>query len=218
MKPRKNLLKKSHLYLIADKTTAKNESLEKITRQIKKSKVNIVQLRAKDARINTIVKTAYAMQKELLDTKILFIINDYPDIAKIVGADGVHIGQDDVSIQIARDILGKDKIIGVSCHSLKQAILAQRKGADYVALGPVFPTPTKPKTKAIGLKTLGPCKEKIKIPIFAIGSINRKNLQEVLAQGAKNIAVCRAILRSKNKTKTANSIYRNIVNYNAIAD
>jgi thiamine-phosphate pyrophosphorylase len=104
-----------------------------------------------------------------------------------------------MKIRRARAILGKEKIIGISCHSLRQALAAQAQGADYIGIGPIFPTATKPRYAAIGLSSILQLAKRIRIPFFAIGNINSKNLNLVYALGAKRVALCRAILKEKNE-------------------
>lgn len=159
---------------------------------------DIVQLRDKFSNKETILQNAFLLQKSFLNTNTLFIVNDYLDIAKIADCDGLHIGQKDIPIEIARRILGKEKVIGVSCHNLKQALDAQKRGADYIGFGPIFPTPTKPGYKAIGLGSIKKLKKKLKIPFFAIGNINFNNVNRVMSAGADRVAVCRAVLKAKN--------------------
>lgn len=190
MNLKKRLLKKSRLYVIIDSKAAVNK--------IKHSGADIIQLRCKDSRKEDTLRAALSLHKSLLKSKTLFIINDFLDIAKIACCDGIHLGQDDASIETARRILGPDKIIGQSCHSLKQAQKAQCLGADYISVGPVFPTPTKPEYKAVGLSLLEEIRGKIKIPFFAIGGINEENLSRVMSAGAKRIAVYRAIAKAGN--------------------
>jgi thiamine-phosphate pyrophosphorylase len=165
---------------------------------IKYCGADIIQYRDKESKKEDILKNAFLLQKSLLNTKCVFIINDYLDVAKIVNSDGIHLGQDDVSIEIARKVLGRDKIIGISCHNLKQAFAAQKRGADYIAIGPVFATSLKPEYKPIGLNLIKELKAKIKIPFFAVGGINQSNINEVRAFGAERVAVCRAILCPHN--------------------
>lgn len=203
MESRKKLLKRSRLYLILDKKTIGRKSPAAVAGKIKDTGINIIQLRDKSGDKAAILKEALLLQRVLLKTATLFIVNDYLDIAKIADSDGVHLGQCDSSIEIARRILGKDKIIGISCHNLKQALNAQKRGADYIGIGPVFKTPTKPQYKATGLKLIKKVKNKIKIPFFAIGDINKDNLSKVLSSGAKRVAICRAILKAKNPLLTA---------------
>lgn len=202
MESRKKLLKRSRLYLILDKKTIGRKSPAAVAGKIKDTGINIIQLRDKSGDKAAILKEALLLQRVLLKTPILFIVNDYLDIAKIADSDGVHLGQCDSSIEIARRILGKDKIIGISCHNLKQALNAQKRGADYIGIGPIFKTPTKPQYKATGLKLIKKVKNKIKIPFFAIGDISKYNLSKVLSSGAKRVAICRAILKAKNPLLT----------------
>lgn len=195
---KRRLLKESRLYVIIDKQIAANRPILNIARQIKHSGAGIIQLRDKISKKENILREGFILRKLLLNSKTLFLINDYLDIAKIVECDGVHLGQDDLSIELARKILGKEKIIGVSCHSLKQAVQAQKSGADYISIGPVFPTPLKPEYKPVGLQLIKRIKAKIKIPFFAIGHINEPNIDRVVSSGAKRVAICRAALEAKN--------------------
>ncbi|MCM8780357.1 MAG: thiamine phosphate synthase [Candidatus Omnitrophica bacterium] len=203
MNSRKELLKKSLLYVIIDKRTCEKESVVSIVNEIKHSEVDIIQLRDKvsDNRVS-IFKEAEAISKILSKTRILFIVNDYIDIAKLVNCDGIHLGQSDCSPIIARRILGEDKIIGVSCHSLTQAKIAQERGADYISVGPVFPTCLKPDYKVLGLDSLRCIVSKIKIPTFAIGGIDELNLRDVLhhlPDKMNRIAVCTAVCQAENR-------------------
>jgi thiamine-phosphate pyrophosphorylase len=191
---KKKSLKNSRLYVIIDKKTLKNKPVLCIAAGLRGSAVSIVQFRDKGPGRKSALKEAQSLADFFGRTKTIFIINDYLDIAKLVNTDGIHLGQGDTSIGIARKILGKDKIIGISCHSITQAQRAQEQGADYISVGPVFPTSTKPEYKAVGLKLIKKVKEKIKIPFFAIGGINENNLKEVIASGAERIVVCRALL------------------------
>jgi len=193
MKLRKRLLKKSLLYVILDKEIC-GLQFRLISESLAKNLgLGIIQLRDKLSSKKSILREALLLQRLFFNTKTLFIVNDYLEIAKIVDCDGVHLGQDDTPIEIARKVLGRDKIIGISCHNLKQALRAQKYGADYIGIGPVFTTPAKPEYKAIGLNLIKKLNDKIKIPFFLIGGINLNNTNRVLSAGAKRIAVCRAI-------------------------
>jgi thiamine-phosphate pyrophosphorylase len=195
---KKGLLKKSRLYLILDKETAGKQPICAVARKAVAGRTGIIQLRDKSSAKERVLTDAYSLTKALSGTSVLFIINDYVDVAKIVDADGVHLGQSDTSIEITRRILGKDKLIGISCHNLKQALDAQNRGADYIGIGPVYRTSTKPEYRPTGLRLIRQVKSRIKIPFFAIGNINRNNLAGVKSAGAKKIAVCRAVLKSKD--------------------
>jgi len=208
MNSRKTLLKESRLYLIIDKKISGQNSIFDIVSRLSGSGTDIIQFRDKGSKKEDILRNAFLIRRLLLKSKNLFIINDYLDIAKLVDSDGVHLGQCDTPIEIARRILGKDKIIGISCHNLKQALQAQTKGADYIGIGPIFATPTKPKYEPIGLDLIKVLKKKIKIPFFVIGDVNLNNINRVLSAGAERVAVCRAILQAKNMSSAIRDFSR----------
>jgi len=202
MNLKKRLLKESRLYVIVDKKVSGSRPIFNIVGRIKDSGADIIQLRDTESKKESILKDAYKLRKLLTNTQALFIINDYIDIAKIADSDGIHLGQNDLPLDTARQLLGKDKIIGVSCHNLNQAIQAQKNGADYISIGPIFPTPTKPEYKAVGLGLIKKAKEAIHIPFFVIGGINENNINDILSLGVKRTAVCRAICRAKDIPST----------------
>lgn len=141
---------------------------------------------------------ARALNAKLKHASVLIIVNDRPDIARLSSLDGVHLGQRDISIKDARKILGTEKIIGISCHSLKQAREAEGQGADYISIGPIYPTPTKKDEPAIGLSSLSLVSKAVKIPFFTIGGINSSNLAKIKRYGAGRVAVYRDIVKAKN--------------------
>jgi thiamine-phosphate pyrophosphorylase len=204
MNSRKKLLKGLRLYVIIDKETLKNTPVAFAAHKAIACGVKLLQLRDKISPKKIILENARAICK--FKKRSLVIINDHPDIACVVNCDGVHLGQDDLPIKEARKLLGRDKLIGISCHSLKHALTAQENGADYIGIGPIFSTPTKPGRGPIGLNILKNLKNKIKIPYFAIGGINLNNLEIVKAAGAKRIAVCREILRAADMKYTISVI------------
>jgi len=207
---KRKLLKKSRLYVILDKQIAANRLIPKIAKQIRNSGADIIQLRDKVSKKEDILRECFILRKLLLNSNALFIVNDYLDIAKIVDSDGIHIGQEDLSIELARKILGKDKIIGISCHSLKQAREAKIRGADYISIGPIFPTPVKPKYKPLGTSLIKKIKKEIKIPFFAIGHINQSNIDSVIASGAGRVAICRAVIEANNIPAAIEEIKRKL--------
>lgn len=208
MKPKRRLLEESRLYALIDKEACANTPLREIANKLKKSRADIVQYRDKRPLKEAVLKEAQRLRKIFSKAGILFIINDYLDIAKIVESDGVHLGQEDTSLGTARKILGKNKLIGISCHSLEQARRAQKNGADYISIGPVFATPTKPEYKPVGPSLIKKLKGKSKIPFFAIGGINAGNLAEVLSCGAKRVALCSALCRGKDTLIKAKKILK----------
>lgn len=203
----RKLLDKSQLYLIIDKKILGQRVITDIARRIKNSAIDMVQLRDKISTKADILKSAFSLKKVLSNTDKILIINDYLDVAKIIGADGVHLGQNDIPVKIARKLLGRKKIIGISCHNLKQALQAEKQGADYIGIGPIYPTPLKPNiTKTINPGLIKTLKRKVKIPFFAIGGIGLKNIKEVSASGISRVALCRGILNAKNIIKTTKAI------------
>jgi len=219
MKLKKSLLKRSQLYLILDRQTLGGCSLENIYSIVSSPYINVVQLRDKNSAKSDVLDLAIKLSKWLKNRpqgrglasnsqRQLFIINDYVDLAAASGADGVHLGQEDLSLKQARKILGTDKIIGISCHNLAQALRAQNEGADYIGIGPIYATATKPEYKPIGLEVLGELKDKIKIPYFAIGDIHAGNIKEITAAGAGRVAVCRAILKADNHKAAVKQLYK----------
>jgi thiamine-phosphate pyrophosphorylase len=209
---KKRALRESRLYVVLDKETCAKRAVISIARQIRGSGSGIIQLRDNVSKKEEILKAGFVLKKLLADSKVLFIVNNYIDIAKIVDSDGFHIGQDDISMEAARSILGKDKIIGVSCHTLKQACDAQSKGADYISIGPIFPTPVKPGYKPVGTSLIEKVKKEIKIPFFAIGNINQFNIDSVISRGATRVAICRAIIEAKNIPATIKLIKKRLLN------
>jgi thiamine-phosphate pyrophosphorylase len=205
---RKELASRLGLYIITDEKIA-GKSNEKIVVEAVKGGADTIQLRDKTCSDKKLYDEAKKI-RNLIPKEILFIVNDRADIALAVEADGVHLGKDDLSIVEARKIIGEDKIIGISCDSVREAIKAEKEGADYVALGPIFPTTTKKDIPApLGIKVIKETNKKISIPIVAIGGINAENMKEVLKAGADSVAVISTVLaydnisgRVKNLKKT----------------
>jgi len=188
-------------------------TLKKISGLFSNKAIGLIQLRDKVSDKADLLNYAFKLKKSLgSSSKALFIINDYLDLAIASQADGVHLGQGDLSLSKARKLLGKDKIIGVSCHSLAQALKAQKGGADYIGIGPIYSTATKPEYKAIGLEVLRKLKGKIKIPYYAIGGIDKTKIARIVEAGATRIAVCRAILKADNPDRAANQLFTEIKN------
>ncbi len=192
------------LYLVTDRKYAQSqdEFLDKIASALKGG-VGIVQLREKDTPAKEIIELGRKVKELCALYNALFIINDRPDIALILKADGVHLGQDDIDIRSAKHILGEDAIIGISTHCIEQASKAQDEGADYIGVGPVFSTPTKPGREAVGLDYVKWTSQNINIPCFAIGGIDLSNCQDVISSGASRLAVVRALINAESPEKTA---------------
>jgi thiamine-phosphate pyrophosphorylase len=188
---------------------------EYCTRLLVDYEVAFVQLRMKDAPEAEIIKTAEKMREITNGTKTRLIINDNPNIAKTIGADGVHVGQNDMPYNEARNIVGEKAIVGMSTHSVKQMRDACRLKPDYVGVGPVYATPTKKKPDpVIGINGMKTMLAQANVPAVAIGGITLENLPLVLEAGAKNFCMVRPITTTQNPEKMLKEmlkVYRDFV-------
>lgn len=196
------------LYVITDPKTGDHLSLTEVVRQAVAGGASVVQLRDKKASDAELVDCAKALLKITRPKRVPLIINDRIIVAKLAGADGVHLGQEDASLEDARKILGKEAIIGRSTHSQAQAIEAQEEGFDYIGVGPVFKTPTKPKLRPVGLGLVEFAARKLRIPFVAVGGIDERNVEQVKKSGAKTVAVVRAVMRSKDPKRSVKNLLR----------
>lgn len=167
--------------------------------------LDILQLRAKQQTINEIQSIARGLREITRDAGVPLIINDHPQVAHEIGADGVHVGQDDLPVAAARELAGAGRLVGKSTHSVEQALLAADEGADYVGFGPLFATPTKPDYAPIGVADIREVHARVKIPIFCIGGIKLKNLPEVLAAGARRVVIVSGLLQAPDAAEYARS-------------
>ena len=203
---KKKLLAKSRLYAIVDRQTSCKANIPKQTKQLRDAGVHIIQLRDKVCAKSAVLETARALKKILSGYPVLFIINDHIDICALIDSDGVHLGQKDTSLVTCRKILGDNKLIGISCCTLTQAIKAQAQGADYLGIGPVYATKTKKDAgRLLGINCISKIKEKIHIPFFVIGGIGTHNMLNLKKQGARRFALCAALCKGKNIRATTQS-------------
>jgi len=185
--------------LIADVDAAAGRALVQIVDESVGAGATLIQLRAKSIPTRQIFDLAKGLVSLLRPKHIPLIINDRIDIALASKADGVHLGQSDLSLSSSREILGKQRIIGISANSLSEAMTAEADGADYIGAGPVFPTHTKIDTGHIlGIEGFKAIRKKVRIPLLAIGGIHAKNISEVIASGADGVAVISAVLGSED--------------------
>jgi thiamine-phosphate pyrophosphorylase len=183
------------LYLVTDRGLAAGRPLLDIVRAAVSGGVTCVQLREKACSTREFVIQASALREVLRPQGIPLIINDRVDVALAVGADGVHLGQDDLPLRAARGILGPTRVIGISVDSVAQALEAERDGADYLGVSPVFATPTKTDTAPpLGLAGLAAVRRAVGLPLVAIGGIGLGNAAQVIRGGADGIAVVSAIV------------------------
>jgi thiamine-phosphate pyrophosphorylase len=173
--------------------------------------VRLFQLRMKTPETRRLYETAAVVCPLVQKGGGTFIVNDRVDVAAAVGADGVHLGQEDLPLADARKILGPDRLIGISTHTLAQALEAEAGGADYIGFGPVFPTTTKKSPDpVVGVAGLREVRARVKIPIVAIGGITPKNAAEVRAAGAECCAVVSAVLSAPDPGKAIAELVRAI--------
>lgn len=200
------MLRSSVLYAIVDKAVLGKRPLERTVRDLVRAGVTLFQLRDKASSRREILEDALLLSRIASKSGSVFIVNDHPDIAMISQADGVHLGQDDLPVRLVRKLSGRKMIIGVSCSNIDQAVKAQSEGADYIGIGPIFPTSTKSDAQAIGLELVRQCSKSIKIPFFPIGGIDRGNIGRIRSSGSAQAAVCRALIASGDVKKSANSL------------
>jgi thiamine-phosphate pyrophosphorylase len=196
------------LYAVTD---LKNESLD-VLKKIEaayRGGADIVQLRSKTLPDAALIRLGLRIGKIAQKYRKLFFMNDRVDLALATGADGVHLGQEDMPVRVARKLMkhaGRRTWIGKSTHSLKQALAAVTEGADYIGVGPVFATPTKPGARSVGLRFVKQAAMKIRIPWVAIGGIDLGNIREVARAGAARVAVVRAIFAAGKPESAARKL------------
>ncbi len=179
-------------YFITDPGLSRKGTVSDVRNAVKAG-VKAVQYREKNKPSREMFREASTLRR--ICKNITFLVNDRIDIALAVKADGVHLGQDDIFLPEARKLLGKKKIIGVTVHNLKEALIAQRQGADYLGVAPIFETKTKSDAgKPVGIKELKEISKRVKIPIVALGGISLKNAGLVARSGADSICAISAVL------------------------
>lgn len=200
------------LYLVADTEFAAGKDLLPRIREAVLGGVTVVQLRAKDLGTRDFLELASRISEQLGKLGVPFLINDRVDISLACGAAGVHLGQDDMPPDRAKKLLGRSKIIGVSVNTLKEAREAERLGADYVGLGPIYATTTKnTDLPIVGSEGIRRMHKLIDIPIIAIGGINAGNATDVLRAGAAGVAVVSAILGAADARKAAAELKKRVL-------
>lgn len=181
-------------------------TLEQAVNDAIKGGCTVVQLREKHATSREFYQLALSLKRITGYHGIPLIINDRLDIAAAVNAEGVHLGQKDLPADIARAVLGEEKIIGVSANNLQAAINAELDGADYIGVGAVFQTSTKTDTKPVTIDKLREIRSAVKIPMVAIGGIKRSNISQLNGTGINGVAVVSAVIGSKNITAAAREL------------
>lgn len=199
------------LYLVTDRTLSLGRSTVEVVRAAIRGGVSCVQLREKGCSTREFMDEARLLKALLAGTGVPLFINDRLDVALAAGADGVHLGQNDLPIADARRLVGNRMIIGISAESVADAIRAEAEGADYIGASPVFTTPTKTDTAPpLGLDGLRAIRRAVQLPLVAIGGINADNAAQVLRAGADGLAVVSAIVSAPCPRTAAAAIRQQI--------
>ncbi|MBI5233289.1 MAG: thiamine phosphate synthase [Deltaproteobacteria bacterium] len=199
------------VYLVTDRKVVGAKTLEHAIKEALECGVRAIQLREKDMETRGLLNLARRLREITSGYNALFIVNDRPDIALLTGADGVHLGQHSFSPADIRPLLGNKKLIGVSTHTLKEALEASRNGADFITFGPVYATASKmPYGAPVGVAALKEVCERVSLPVYSIGGIDKNNIKEVMAAGAAGVSLIRAILGAPNIIRNTKEIIHEI--------
>lgn len=196
-------LSRSRLYGILDLGYVEMVDCAQMAEAMIAGGVDLIQLRAKELISAQIAQLAADLHRLTAERGVPLIINDHPEVARVVSAEGVHLGQDDMPIAEARQIAGANCMVGKSTHSVDQAIHAFDEGADYIGFGPIFATPTKPDYPPVGLNEIQKVHDAVRIPIFCIGGIKLDNLPEVIEAGAQRVVIVSGLLQAPNPAEYA---------------
>lgn len=189
-------LSECRLYGIIDLGYVHSRECSRIAHEMIRGGVDLIQLRGKTNSFDELVDLAAQLHEITFPVATPLIVNDHAEIATRVRLEGVHVGQDDDSIAVAREKAGRPILVGKSTHSLEQACAAQREGADYIGFGPIFATPTKPDYAPIGLGGIRQVHDDVGVPIFCIGGIKIDNVQRVIGAGAHRVVMVSALLKA----------------------
>lgn len=196
------------LYAVTDRAWLGAKSLSMVVREALEGGASFIQLREKNLPFDEFLAEANEIKEVCKEYMVPFVINDNVDVALACDADGVHLGQDDMSPIEARKILGDNKIIGLSAVNLEQAILAEKQGADYLGVGAVFPTSTKEDADYVSYEELKKICEAVSIPVVAIGGIGADNIMELKGSGIDGISVVSAIFAQKNIKEATENLFK----------
>ena len=191
------------LYGILDLSYIDVSDASRVAEAMIEGDVDLIQLRGKEHSVAELVDLATQLHKITCPSSIPLIVNDHAEIAAKVPVEGVHVGQDDDPVAIAREKAGREILVGKSTHNLEQALAAQREGADYIGFGPIFATPTKPDYKPIGLADIKRVHADVTLPIFCIGGIKIDNIEQVIAADARRAAIVSGLMKAPNIVKYA---------------
>jgi len=186
------------LYVIIDATALRGRSHIEVAGQAIRGGAKVLQLRDKVHSKKELLTIAQELRNLCAEQDVLFIMNDCLDVALAVDADGLHVGQDDLPVKVARRLLPIDRILGCSARTVDKAAIAQSEGADYIAVGAMYPTSSKETAEVVGTERLKQIRQAATLPLVAIGGINASNVSEVLTAGADSVAVISAVLGAED--------------------
>ncbi len=198
------------LYAIVDPAYSRGRALHELVISAMQGGATIVQLRAKQASVRILLEEAKIVGPVARELEVPLIVNDRVDVALASGAAGVHLGQGDLPCPEARRLLGSDKVVGISVHSLEEAREAEEEGADYISVGKIYPTKTKTDGRVVGFSTLREIAAEVRLPVVAIGGIHLGNLKEVFQAGASGIAVISGLLDTEDVRGRAEAFRKEI--------
>jgi thiamine-phosphate pyrophosphorylase len=184
------------LYGIIDLGYLEESNLTRVAEQMVEGGVDLIQLRGKGKSLEQLGGYLDRVHEVTSLSSTPLIVNDHPEIAREIVVEGVHVGQDDDPVKVARQKAGRTIFVGKSTHNFEQAVAAEGEGADYIGFGPIFATPTKPDYLPIGLTDIRRVHQEVSLPIFCIGGINVDNLQSVIDAGAKRVVIVSALLKA----------------------
>lgn len=197
-------------YLVTDRLMCGGRSLLAVVESALRGGVNVVQYREKEAGTRRMVEEAGALNELCRRYGVLFVVNDRVDVALAVRAPGVHLGQEDMPLAAARELLGPGVIIGVSASSVREAVEAEDQGADYIGASAVFATPTKKEAPALGLSGVAGICRAVSVPVVGIGGLHTGNAALVMATGAGGVAVVSAVMAAADPEKAARSLAQKV--------
>ncbi len=194
------------LYVIIDTQSLRGRSHVEVARQVIHGGARVIQLRDKVMTKKALLPIAHQLKTLCVEQGVLFIMNDYFDLAIETGADGLHVGQDDLPVRVARKLLPIDTILGASVSTVEQAVAAQSEGADYIGVSAIYPTLSKEAVEVVGLERMRQIKQAVNLPLVALGGIMKDNAAEVISAGADSVAVISAVLGAESIEEASRQI------------
>ena len=211
----RNKILQAGVYGITAEKFSKGRSNVEVAEKMIKGGITTLQYREKKhlKAVGEMLQECLRIREMTLDAGVCFIINDHVDLALLVDADGVHVGQDDLPVEAVRRLIGSDKIIGLSTHSPEQAADAVARGADYIGVGPIFSTNTKDEVcAAVGFSYLEHVVANCPLPFVALGGVKEQNIDEIIRRGAKTICLVTEIVGSPDISATVSRLHNKIIN------